>query len=217
MKELVTLMICDLDLNTIPNYPPANDPQRVKELRAFIAEYGIFNSMVVIDEQKRVLIGRSRVKALARLGIATVEAAVLTEKEAAIVSEAIGQRCAMLKEKQNSRKAAIKSLSSLMLEFPDYPVVPMVSDDVVADDSYSAWYGSIGDASLGALTQYRGEVFYDEDDVREAIGDFFAGDGIHDDMEDAEFDAAVDAEMETLTWRNVIFLRVDPFEAGDLF
>jgi hypothetical protein len=55
----------------------------------------------------------------------------------------------------------IKNLQKLISENPELPVIAKVDGEIVMDDSFAWWLGSIGTAELGEYVIYD-ERFYDE-------------------------------------------------------
>lgn len=67
----------------------------------------------------------------------------------------------------------IKNLQKLIGENPDLPVLAKVNGEVVWDDSYAWWLGSIGIAELGEYVTYNERFYDDKDDFCE---DYFIND-----------------------------------------
>ena len=68
-------------------------------------------------------------------------------------------------EEQNATRG-IDDLLALIKAHPSLPIIPMVSYDVVADDSYSTWMGTWGSALVDKYLLLDNRVwFYDEDDM----------------------------------------------------
>ena len=64
----------------------------------------------------------------------------------------------------------IKNLQKLMSENPELPVLAKVDGEIVCDDSFAWWLGSIGTAELGEYIIYN-EHFYD--DKSDFCGDYY--------------------------------------------
>ena len=60
-----------------------------------------------------------------------------------------------------------QTLLNLLKENPDLPVVPMVAYEVVCDDYYYRWMGSIGDCYVGEYACYGDKFFTEREDFEE--------------------------------------------------
>ena len=99
----------------------------------------------------------------------------------------------------------LAQLLKLMAENPHLPVVPMVNEEVVGDDSWANWMGSWGHSELDQYMVHNGRIYFKDDDdpfdVLERIG-------YHrrvDDMTDEEIDAAYEA----LPWKKAIIVYIN--------
>ena len=71
-------------------------------------------------------------------------------------------------EAKNKEKA--DALITLIKKHPTLPVVPMVSYEVVGDDSCSTWMGTWGNARVDKYLIVNGRVyFYDEEDMEPVL------------------------------------------------
>ena len=61
----------------------------------------------------------------------------------------------------------IKNLQKLISENPDLPVLAKVDSEIVMDDSYAWWLGSIGFAEIGEYVIYNERFYFDKDDFCE--------------------------------------------------
>ena len=61
----------------------------------------------------------------------------------------------------------IKNLQRLMIENPDLPVIAKVDSEIVMDDTYAWWLGSIGVAELGEYVIYNEHFYCDKEDFRD--------------------------------------------------
>ena len=72
------------------------------------------------------------------------------------------------KEKKNREK-----LFKLMQENPDLPVIPMVDEEIVADDCSMRWMGSWGDARIDELLTTKERIYFrnynDEEEILTAL------------------------------------------------
>lgn len=79
----------------------------------------------------------------------------------------------MVSEKE---KESREKLFKLMQENPELPVVAMVYSEVVADDGYSYWLGSWGNADIGEYITGDEKLHLREDDdpeeVDNTLGDY---------------------------------------------
>lgn len=63
-------------------------------------------------------------------------------------------------------------LVRLVAEHPNLPIIPLVSSEVVCDDSYSCWLGDMAMPAVGEYACY-GERFYeDRDEFEEDYHDY---------------------------------------------
>lgn len=97
-------------------------------------------------------------------------------------------------------------LVNLISKNPELPVIPMVSAEVVCDDSYDRWVGSVGLPEIKEYTTYEfygdgEEIIYREDcdSIKEYIADHY------DKLTDEEIEKMIDF----LEWKKAIFLNVD--------
>lgn len=103
-------------------------------------------------------------------------------------------------------------LARLVTEHPDLPIIPYVSSEVVADDSYGYWVGSPDYVSLEryALGYYfdpygdNDARYYTEDEKDELIEMIaeYKYEGTPEDYEKAE------AEVSQIEWKQGIFLYI---------
>ena len=79
----------------------------------------------------------------------------------------------------------IENLLALIKAYPSLPIVPMVSYDVVGDDSCSTWLGTWGHARADKFLVLDDRVwFYDENDMEPVLEARF---GSYDLMETTEY------------------------------
>ena len=103
-------------------------------------------------------------------------------------------------------------LARLVTEHPDLPIIPYVSSEVVADDSYGFWYGSLAHVSLERYTigywfdPYDGEDcrYYTDNEKDELIEEIaeYKYDGTEEDYAKAE------EEVSKIKWKEGIFLYI---------
>ena len=85
----------------------------------------------------------------------------------------------------------------LIKENPDLPVVPMVNDEVVGDDSYHYWLGEWKRSEVTEYYKCREYIHFKDDDEEDVLNDLEGckygcdpqGRDIYDDLSDEEWDA----------------------------
>lgn len=107
-------------------------------------------------------------------------------------------------------------LKQLISEYPDYPIVVMVANEVVYDDCYGWWYApdlhfSIGEILDCEQTVNDERVYTDRDEFEEDMAERLENIGDYDETTDEEFDAIVKAELAKYEpyWKRVIQIRAD--------
>lgn len=65
----------------------------------------------------------------------------------------------------------IEKLIKLIQENPDLPVIPMVDYEIVADDDYQRWIGSIGDSKIGDFCIWNDKIYTDKQNLVEDLID----------------------------------------------
>lgn len=80
---------------------------------------------------------------------------------------AMNQKTDTVPEKQDNKAELIR----LIAEHPKLPVVAMVDSDIVSDDSYARWMGTIGTAVIGEYTLYDDRIFDERDEFIERYYD----------------------------------------------
>ena len=107
-------------------------------------------------------------------------------------------------------------LKKLIAEHPDYPIVVMVANEVVADDFYGWWYAPSLSFSIGEILDCEQDVndekvYVDRDDFEEDLADILGDSGDYDETTDEEFDKIVQEELKKYEpyWKKVIQIRAD--------
>ena len=107
-------------------------------------------------------------------------------------------------------------LKQLISEHPDYPIVVIVANEVVADNYYGWWYAPDLRFSIGEILDCEQDVndekvYTDRDDFEEDLAEILADSGDYDETTDEEFDAIVKVELAKYEpyWKNVIQIRAD--------
>lgn len=100
----------------------------------------------------------------------------------------------------------------LVQENPTLPIVPMVSYDVVDDDSYHWWLGSFVDCEITEYTcveMYNEDRFVTRDDIDE-IEEYFMNEFLDDNEElsDKEIERMAHEQAEALDWKKAIVIWV---------
>ena len=107
-------------------------------------------------------------------------------------------------------------LKKLIAEHPDYPIVVIVANEVVADDFYGWWYAPSLSFSIGEILDCEQDVndekvYVDRDDFEEDLADILGDSGDYDETTDEEFDKIVQEELKKYEpyWKKVIQIRAD--------
>lgn len=107
-------------------------------------------------------------------------------------------------------------LKKLIAEHPDYPIVVMVANEVVADDFYGWWYAPSLSFSIGEILDCEQDVndekvYVDRNDFEEDLADILGDSGDYDETTDEEFDKIVQEELKKYEpyWKKVIQIRAD--------
>lgn len=107
-------------------------------------------------------------------------------------------------------------LKKLIAEHPDYPIIVMVANEVVADDFYGWWYAPSLSFSIGEILDCEQDVndekvYVDRDDFEEDLADILGDSGDYDETTDEEFDKIVQEELKKYEpyWKKVIQIRAD--------
>ena len=107
-------------------------------------------------------------------------------------------------------------LKKLIAEHPEYPIVVMVANEVVADDFYGWWYAPSLSFSIGEILDCEQDVndekvYVDRDDFEEDLADVLGDSGDYDETTDEEFDKIVQEELKKYEpyWKKVIQIRAD--------
>lgn len=116
----------------------------------------------------------------------------------------------------NMFTAQTDELKKLIAEHPDYPIVVIVANEVVADDFYGWWYAPSLSFSIGEILDCEQgvndeKVYTDRDDFEEDLADILGDSGDYDETTDEEFDKIVQEELKKYEpyWKKVIQIRAD--------
>ena len=107
-------------------------------------------------------------------------------------------------------------LKELITQYPDYPVVVIVSSDVVADDGYAWWYAPEIRFGIGEILDCEQDIdeektYVDRDEFEDDLRDNLSWDEIYDKLSDEEFDKVIEEKLNEYEpyWRKVIQIRAD--------
>lgn len=109
----------------------------------------------------------------------------------------------------------LRELFTLIRKRPDLPIVAMVDSEIVAEDSYSRWLGSWGEAYIDKYIthDYYGVIFYEQgkSDITDTFEKYFdyAECGVDDEMPDEEAFKIMRAKIDTLPWIEAIIVNID--------
>lgn len=114
----------------------------------------------------------------------------------------------MSKQSTSVTNPNLANLLDLIKNNPHLPIVPMVSSEVVPDDTWAYWMGNWGPAKIDQYLLHKGRMFFKDDD-----DSFDVLERIHyprnvDEMTDEEINAAYDA----LPWIKAIVVYIDASE-----
>lgn len=99
----------------------------------------------------------------------------------------------------------LAALLDLMQANPHLPVLPMVNEEVVCDDSWAYWMGSWGHAEIDQYMVPNGRIYFKDDDDPFDVLERIGYPRRVDDMTDEEIDAAYEA----LPWKKAIFIYIN--------
>lgn len=113
--------------------------------------------------------------------------------------------------KGNNMTNNIKDLLKLIQENPDLPIVPMVDQEIVADDNATWWLGKWGRCVKTKYYSGRDYIHFYDDDVEDALNDMVGckysetkdGRDIYD-LTDVEWDVL----YESLPWIECIVVYI---------
>ena len=107
-------------------------------------------------------------------------------------------------------------LKKLIAEYPDYPIVVMVANEVVDGDYYGWWYAPCISFSVGEILDCEQDIddektYIDRGEFEDDIIYKFECDELYDKLSDEEFDKIVKAKMEEYEpyWKKVIQIKAD--------
>ena len=90
----------------------------------------------------------------------------------------------------------IKELIRLSEENPDLTIITMVAPEIVAEDSFKYWLGSIGEIRKDILWQNDEYTSIGYDEIFDKLSCSFEDDPESEDLSDEEFKKIIDADIE---------------------
>lgn len=116
--------------------------------------------------------------------------------------------------KEYEKKTNTEKLLQLIRENPDLPVVPMVNEEVVADDSHSWWLANFGMCSIDSYYSDDERVWLKADDEEDLL-DMWADEHYEElkDLSNAEAEKVVNSRgkewFENLPWVKAIMVYIE--------
>ncbi len=106
-----------------------------------------------------------------------------------------------------NQRIMLETLLKMCADHPELPVICAVDSEIVCDDMYSWWLGSIGGARIdSALTTSEGAVIFRSDESDDCHYEtFFDEDEINPDATDQE----VKEKVDSLPWMKCIVVHID--------
>ena len=107
-------------------------------------------------------------------------------------------------------------LKGLINKYPDYPIVVIVANEVVADYYYGWWYAPCLSFDIGEILDCEQDIndekiYVDRDDFEEDVRDVLADDEALQNVSDEIFDRMVENELKKYEpyWKKVIKIKAD--------
>ena len=107
-------------------------------------------------------------------------------------------------------------LKELITKYPDYPIVVMVANEVVADDYYGWWYAPCLSFSIGEILDCEQDIndektYTDRDEFEEDMYNKYEDDEEYEKLDNYEFDEMIENKLKEYEpyWRKVIQIRAD--------
>ena len=106
----------------------------------------------------------------------------------------------------------IEGLLKLISENPDLEIIPLVHEEIVADDSYTYWLGSWGRSEIAEYYLGREKIHFKDDDEEDILNDLEGreygcdhnGTDIYD-LSDEEWDAL----YASVPWKKAIVVHIE--------
>ena len=107
-------------------------------------------------------------------------------------------------------------LKELITKYPNYPIVVMVSSDVVCDDYYGWWYAPEIRFGIGEILDCEQDIdeektYIDRDEFEEDMYNKYEDDEEYEKLDDYEFDEMIEDKLKEYEpyWRKVIQIYAD--------
>ena len=107
-------------------------------------------------------------------------------------------------------------LKKLIAEHPDYPIVVMVANEVVADDTYGWWYAPCLSFGIGEILDCEQDIdeektYIDRDEFEEDMYDKYTWDEKYEKLDNFEFDEMIEKKLKEYEpyWKKVIQIMAD--------
>ena len=107
-------------------------------------------------------------------------------------------------------------LKELIAKYPDYPIVVMVANEVVADDYYGWWYAPCLSFDIGEILDCEQDInderiYVNRDEFEEDLRDILTDYEEYENVSDEIFDKIVENELKKYEpyWKKVIQIKAD--------
>lgn len=110
-----------------------------------------------------------------------------------------------MKKKTSVTNPKLAQLLDLMKENPHLPVMPMVSQEIVCDDTWAYWEGRWGHSAIDQYIVHKGRIYFKDDDDAFDVLERIGYPRRVDDMTDEEINTAYDA----LPWKKAIIVYIE--------
>lgn len=107
-------------------------------------------------------------------------------------------------------------LKELITKHPDYPIVVIVANEVVADDYYGWWYAPCLSFSIGEILDCEQDIndektYIDRDEFEEDMYNKYEDDEEYENLDNYEFDEMIENKLKEYEpyWRKVIQIKAD--------
>ena len=107
-------------------------------------------------------------------------------------------------------------LKELIAKYPDYPIVVMVANEVVADDYYGWWYAPCLSFDIGEILDCEQDInderiYANRDEFEEDLRDILTDYEEYENVSDEIFDKIVENELKKYEpyWKKVIQIKAD--------
>ena len=107
-------------------------------------------------------------------------------------------------------------LKELITQYPDYPIVVIVANEVVSDDYYGWWYAPDLRFSIGEILDCEQDVndervYTDRDEFEEDMYNKYEDDEEYEELDNYEFDEMIENKLKEYEpyWKKVIQIMAD--------